>query len=441
MSGRNFEAEALDFGDFCCGPYQFYFDVGGAPTSSAASRRRSHCRAEVPLRLDLQAASTDHLFERIGCVPRLTNVRSMVGLVIANAIHVWRREPSTAVFYSRDRNHYSRSNLPSRYVPGFYTYQSVMQAVAWLEQQELVEHLPTAPSSDARHRSRLLASKRLIAACSNIDVVSRPKELIILRDEEGRPMPYRDTARTEVMRRDVIEQNEAIQHLNLDISSACDERDGMGRLYRIEFGAHPLQGSLRRIFNRRWTAGGRWYGGAWQNLPKRVRQDLLIDGQPVIELDYRTCHPRLLCAMSGVDLPFDDPAFDYYDLPGFPRQHVKLAFNILINARSEHAAVLALDKALARLRERNGLDAARLLLNAIQSGLPGVRDVWRSGIGLNLQYRDAEICARVQRTLRYSDVTTLAIHDSFVVTARHANLLRQVMAREMEVECKKIRST
>ena len=110
----------------------------------------------------------------------------------------------------------------------------------------------------------------------------------------------------------------------------------------ISIAGGPCVRPFRRIFNGGWKTGGRWYGPPWQNLPKRVRAQLLIDGEAVAELDFRTCHPRLLCALAGMDLPFHDAGFDYYDLPGFDRSHVKRAFNVLINAairaRGHHGA-------------------------------------------------------------------------------------------------------
>ena len=201
----------------------------------------------------------------------------------------------------------------------------------------------------------------------------------------------------------------------------------------------PWCRALRRIFNGGWKRGGRWYGPLWQNLPKRVRAQLLIDGEAVAELDFRTCHPRLLCALAGVDLPFHDAGFDYYDLPGFDRNHVKRAFNVLINAASERAAVMALAQALRAADEPPQFGYARDLVSAVMTNLPALSRSWRPSIGLHLQYRDAEICARVQRALRRQGIAVLSIHDSFIVAERHADLLRQVMEDEMEVECRKLR--
>ena len=52
-----------------------------------------------------------------------------------------------------------------------------------------------------------------------------------------------------------------------------------------------------------------------------VRSDraIQIDGQNVKEHDYHACHPRLLNAIAGLGLPFDDVAYDFYANFGIDR--------------------------------------------------------------------------------------------------------------------------
>ncbi len=45
------------------------------------------------------------------------------------------------------------------------------------------------------------------------------------------------------------------------------------------------------------------------------------------------CHPRILCAIEGLDLPFGVDNFDFYSsIPGFDRAEVKAAVARLLNA-------------------------------------------------------------------------------------------------------------
>jgi hypothetical protein len=73
---------------------------------------------------------------------------------------------------------------------------------------------------------------------------------------------------------------------------------------------------LYRIFNRgSFSNGGRFYGTWWQQIPKEIRPQLLIDGEPTIEHDYPQLHPNMLYAQIGARLEGDAYAVD-----GWPSQ-------------------------------------------------------------------------------------------------------------------------
>jgi hypothetical protein len=141
---------------------------------------------------------------------------------------------------------------------------------------------------------------------------------------------------------------------------------------------------------------------------------MLIGGAPTVEQDISGCHMRLLCARAGVDLMGDDP----YQLPNQSREEVKTAVNIMLNARSWQIARSAL---AAKLEPAHGTSAggqADRLRATIQRVFPALRPFWNSGFGLTLQNADSEVCRRVQRRLRSTNVPCLSVHDSFIVPQR-----------------------
>ena len=111
------DADILDFGDFNHADFQREYRLRAQPRS-----RRGLRVDEVPLRPDLTCCNADELYERIGCPSAHPTAIPAIALLVANVVEAQQRAPDTAVFYSRDRNHYSRSHLPDGYVPAFYTY-------------------------------------------------------------------------------------------------------------------------------------------------------------------------------------------------------------------------------------------------------------------------------------------------------------------------------
>src|SRR3954451_20703608 len=85
---------------------------------------------------------------------------------------------------------------------------------------------------------------------------------------------------------------------------------------------------LHRVFNRgKFSLGGRFYGGWWQNIPADSRATIKINGADTVELDYPRLHPTLLYSLAGKAMDGDP-----YDLVGWPRDLVKVGFNTLVNA-------------------------------------------------------------------------------------------------------------
>jgi hypothetical protein len=403
-----------------------------------ARPRKGLLATEVPLRATLQVRDPEALAERLALAPADAAVAIQRFVFIANMLYAHARAPGTWVFYSRDRTFYARMRQLRRYMPPGFTLENVLAAVESLEQAGLIEHRRTAPSFSARYRSRLRASPLLLSLAEGqrLQVVSEAREFVILRDAGGRLVAYPETARTLAMRRDVLEHNAMLRSLEVRVvhPDATHDPDGLLRV-RGQW-LDPARCVYCRIFNGRWTRGGRWYGPFWQALPKDVRAALRLNGEPVIERDFPACHARLLCARLGVALPFGDPGFDPYTIAALPRRDVKRAFNILLNAGDERRAIAALARELAEQGTAAPFSHARRLAEAVRSRFPGLERVWCTGIGLRLQCVDAEICARVQRRLRRGGVPVLSIHDSFVVATPSAALLNEVMHDELERACR-----
>lgn len=78
---------------------------------------------------------------------------------------------------------------------------------------------------------------------------------------------------------------------------------------------------LYRVFSDFWSLGGRFYGGCWQGIPKGERRNFILDGEQVVEHDYKNNHPSILYRAEGRPLDLDSD-YDAYDIDGFQDQRL-----------------------------------------------------------------------------------------------------------------------
>ena len=191
---------------------------------------------------------------------------------------------------------------------------------------------------------------------------------------------------------------------------------------------NPVRTSYRRIFNGSFARGGRWYGPWWQSVPSRIRRGICINGELTCGPDIRGCHMRLLCADAGINLSDGDP----YGGLDLPRNDIKLAINVMLNARSWPSARGAL---IEHLSDSYGLAVAvhvDQIRAAVRSRFPALEPYWNTGFGLVLQNIDAAICARVQQRLRNDGVPVLSIHESYIAPQSAHDLTVEAMDQEFD---------
>ncbi len=380
-------------------------------------------------RLEFTCRETIDLGAMIGASPapndRYCNLRNQ--LITDLLLAAW-ANPERWIAYSRDRNCYAALRY---YFGSSVSFPAMIWAVTTLEAAGLVLHRKTRPSARARYRSTLRATSEFVRSIpiTNVDqlrrIICQP---IRLKDSLGTLCRYKESRQTRDWRADVNEQNEALLGLTLSFESPDWKVDGHGLLHNDKRVINQTRNQLYRVFNGSFTLGGRWYGPWWQGLPARDRNLLRIDHQPVVEIDYQYLHPTLLAAMAGRDIGDNDP----YLVPGFERREAKVAFNILVNARSEQSAVLALKQKLVEFDCEEPLQHASNLVSAVKMHHPEFSFAWGAGIGLRLQGIDADMCAIVQQRMRHSGYPVLSVHDSFIVAAPQKDILRSVMDETLD---------
>ena len=341
--------------------------------------------------------------------------------VVVDAIRNGLMDPDQFISYSRRKEFYAGLG---RYEGTHYAYSTVPWAVDDLHARGFLDH-------DRAERGRLGLQSAFRATPALLEVVkaplvivqTAPLEPIVLRDADKRRLDYRDTEFSTDARRRIESINEATASLDIELrEGAALAVLAKAYSYKTADGSEGTVDLARnryhRVFNRTFTQGGRFYGPGWQSAPKEVRANIVVNGEATVEHDYRGLHPQLIYAKAGKTLEGDP-----YAIAGWEdkRQLVKRAFNIMLNAENDLAAVRAV-----ALHSRT-YAIAREVMAAIRQKHAPVAAFFCSGIGRKLQRIDSDIAEDVMLTTLRDGVAVLSVHDSFSAPTSYDGRLLEVM--------------
>lgn len=239
-------------------------------------------------------------------------------------------------------------------------------------------------------------------------------------------LDYADDERTLTMRADVEALN---RHLTFaDVSFLNDglptvdhsQRTAVRRFY-VPAGASP----------KSFDCGGRLYGGFWQNLKRRRRAGIRIEGEPVAVLDFASMFPRLAYARAGVA----PPEGDLYAIPGLEghRAAVKKAMGTFMFDLSPRRSEWPLSLIEP---EEVDQDPASLfppewtvgrVRKAILKRHPTLKDSFGQGLGHRLYRTESEVLIAVLNEMRGRRMLGLGLHDGLIVKASDAPMVKAMM--------------
>ncbi|GGD43826.1 hypothetical protein [Aureimonas glaciei] len=236
----------------------------------------------------------------------------------------------------------------------------------------------------------------------------RPERSLLVRDEDGEPIPIRSSDETRRMARQVDALNTGIRNASI---------------------SNGMAACLRRIFHGNLQRGGRLYalGGAWQVLSKKQRAQITIDGCRVVEFDYGSMHATMLYRDAGLV-----PPRDAYDLPDWDRDLQKAAFVIMINADDEDQAIHAISKkdeiwAVAVPDTDDARIAATALYRELAHRHRAISDAFSSDAGAGLMRRESDMIVEILMAMRRAGETVLPVHDSLIARESAGDLLMTEM--------------
>lgn len=226
----------------------------------------------------------------------------------------------------------------------------------------------------------------------------------------------------------------------------------------IQFYGEPIANlKYSRIFSDDLTYGGRLYavGGGVQTIPQDIRRDALtIDGEPVVELDYKAIHPNICYQLfyngDGLDvnmvlgedfcpysapMPFleinEDKIKEKEKLTGKShkpvRELAKLTILISMNSDDRGKAVHALSNKIRKDRLEpienqrfygiEGIIPARRVCDALKEHNDFISSHFFSDSGIVLQKFDSDIMLEVVSRMLQKEHAVLCYHDSAITKA------------------------
>lgn len=355
----------------------------------------------------------------------------------------WTVDPDLRTVYSRHPNDYDAGSIYNE----LHISRTTIGIADLLESAGYVEQAVGFFNQErgAGFRTRMWPTQSLVelfmdARFSVFDVgYSRDRLAIELRDREKTPVRYEPTSEIRAMLHEMQLYNDLLHRTFISLPSmptlnfhSEDENSGSEPQF-----ASQHQKFVRRIFNNgSFEEGGRFYGGWWQNCPKALREQILIDDQITIEIDYGSLHPSLLYAREGLDL--------WSEVEGDPYQIGELSFEKdtdVVRGLAKTVLLIALNSAdvttvpaAFRDSQPTGSNLRRLtnpqvfeVVSALEQKLQPIAGYFSSGIGLELQNTDSRIASRIVNHFTERGAPVLVIHDSFIVQQSWMDELELVM--------------
>jgi len=169
----------------------------------------------------------------------------------------------------------------------------------------------------------------------------------------------------------------------------------------------------RRVLTSDIKHHGRFYCAA-QNIPGSARLLSTLNGEQVVELDFRSMHVSLAYALCGGKMDGDP-----YEIPGFTRKQGKLGLLTAFNATNPPAAIAALTDARTGKPALTSRNEAARLLEALTARHAPIANMLCSDAGMRLMNIDSRIMLAAVDRLIAKGIHCIPIHDSILVQAQH----------------------
>lgn len=188
-------------------------------------------------------------------------------------------------------------------------------------------------------------------------------------------------------------------------------------------------------YGRLHTRGQLHYQSLNNKKPKYERNEITINGDRIVELDYSALHPMLLYVAEGIQ--YQDDPYSAIEKDPAARFFLKRALLYMVNADFNKAQKAINFWLLNRTNEEKqalaaiGITRAQPIMDKVLEVHKPIAHYLCQGkmTGLRLFNKDARIAIEIVNHFANRNIPILCIHDSFIVQEQHENELKEVMIK------------
>lgn len=263
---------------------------------------------------------------------------------------------------------------------------------------------------------------------------SKVLSCVVLKDEKGKPKAFRVVSKV----KHYIESMNAYNSVFKD---------------RVKLGDETLEIFFCRIFKNTFSEFGRYNErmSNFQTLKPDTRKQIMIDGEPVVEIDFNSLHTSICYSSLCIDIPseFGDK-FDPYtiELKGYSdftnRKLGKLCMMALLNTTSRRSALGVINAEIQEdrdlvvnkggksnfgfeLKDFDKIIKVSEALDLTYERNVAIEEYFFKDNSKWLQNKESEIAEYVVSYFSQRNEPCLCIHDSFIVKERLADTLEKAM--------------
>ena len=183
-----------------------------------------------------------------------------------------------------------------------------------------------------------------------------------------------------------------------------------------------LKAPIRQTFKRNPFTSGRLIT-PFQNLPSRdydIRKNTLINGNPIVEVDFNANHLRIFLAFHKQPYQGNDPYIEIAEIAGVDRASVKGVFVSLLNCEDiNEVKGVALSKKGVSHRD------TEKIVNTLKDRYEGID--FFSEFGIHAMNYEGVILKEVLLKGIKEDIFMLPIHDAIAVQEHHKERANEIM--------------